>query len=201
MKKKYLLAALAVLVIVLGIGSTAAYFNATDTAENVFTVGDVEIELTEEGWDPEADHLIAPNAAFDKAPIVTNTGKNDAYVRVHVKISNAAALVNAVATAPGEYFYPEDIFTEHIDSIWRLAGESEEGSDGSITYTYNYHEPIAPGESTDPVFTKITFPATLDVSILDTELQGEIEITITADAIQAEGFSSVGEAFGAFDLE
>ena len=35
------------------VGGTLAYFTDTDKADNVFTVGNVDIELTEPNWEPE----------------------------------------------------------------------------------------------------------------------------------------------------
>ena len=53
-KKKTILAAL-VLLLVVAVGGAIAYFTDTDTKTNTFTIGNVDISLTEDGWDALAD--------------------------------------------------------------------------------------------------------------------------------------------------
>lgn len=54
MKKKIVTVCLTVcLAAVAVVGGTLAYFTDTDEAENVFTVGNVSIDLTEPNWDAE----------------------------------------------------------------------------------------------------------------------------------------------------
>ena len=94
------------LVVALGatavIGGTLAYFTDTDTATNVFTSGNVDIELTEDKWDKDAEHNIMPDAYFEKDPTITNTGSEDCYVFLDVTLNKYKSLapimaMNAVA--------------------------------------------------------------------------------------------------------
>ena len=89
-KKSILMAAIAVmLVAVLVVGGTLAYFTDTKSATNTFTVGDVKIKLDESNVnDPDGDRVTSneytgmlPGIQYKKDPVVTNTGKNGAYVR------------------------------------------------------------------------------------------------------------------------
>lgn len=98
MKKKLTAIALVVaLLAVAVIGGTLAYFTDTDSAKNTFTVGNVKIDLieqekTEQGLvDFEQDKLLVPGKSNDgnavsKIVTVKNTGKNDAWVWVDLKI-------------------------------------------------------------------------------------------------------------------
>lgn len=98
MKKKLTAIALVVaLLAVAVIGGTLAYFTDTDSAKNTFTVGNVKIDLieqekTEQGLvNFEQDKLLVPGKSNDgnavsKIVTVKNTGKNDAWVWVDLKI-------------------------------------------------------------------------------------------------------------------
>lgn len=98
MKKKLTAIALVVaLLAVAVIGGTLAYFTDTDSAKNTFTVGNVKIDLieqekTEQGLVAfEQDKLLVPGKSNDgnavsKIVTVKNTGKNDAWVWVDLKI-------------------------------------------------------------------------------------------------------------------
>ena len=73
-----------------------AYFSATDSKTNVFTIGSVDIELVEDGWvqDQDGNYVredgtnvnILPGLAIEKAPYVKNTGRNEAWAFVTVGI-------------------------------------------------------------------------------------------------------------------
>ena len=98
MKKKLTAIALVVaLLAVAVIGGTLAYFTDTKSATNTFTVGNVKIDLieqekTEQGLAPFVqDKLLVPGKSNDgnavsKIVTVKNTGRNDAWVWVDLKI-------------------------------------------------------------------------------------------------------------------
>lgn len=193
MRKKYLIGALALVLIVSGIGSSIAYFTSKDSKNNTFTVGDVSIEIDEPNWDP-TDPVIQADAQIPKDPLVKNTGKNSAFIRLHVKVSDYAVLKDSIN---GE---PDTLFVGHDASQWLPAGEPVVEED-SITYSYYYFEPLTGGSQTTPVFTAIHFPDTMD-QVKVQEVDGELIITVSADAIQVvEGYSTAAEAFEAFDVQ
>ena len=64
------------------IGGTLAYFTDTDAETNVFTTGNVAIDLIEK-FDPQNAKLM-PGIDIQKEVTVKNTGSEDAYVRVHI---------------------------------------------------------------------------------------------------------------------
>ena len=84
MKKKIvaicLVACLAVMAIA---GASLAYFTAEDTADNVFTMKGIKVEINEEF---EQGSELIPGLDINKDVWVTNTGTSDAYVRVHIAI-------------------------------------------------------------------------------------------------------------------
>ena len=95
MKKKItLVVTCLVLVAAMVIGGTLAYFTDTDSKDNVFTTGKVDITL-EENFEQNSKLLPATGSAqagtlqngVTKEIQVTNeTGSEDAYVRVHIAI-------------------------------------------------------------------------------------------------------------------
>lgn len=85
MKKKILSLCLVVCLAATAIvGGTLAYFTDTDDAENVFTTGNVDIELIET-FDPDNAKLM-PGINIEKDVFVKNEGTETSYVRVHVAI-------------------------------------------------------------------------------------------------------------------
>ncbi len=82
-KRKIFTLALSVMMIaILAVGGTLAYFMDTDSAENVFTTGNVEIDL-QETFDPDNAKLI-PGVKIEKKVEVQNIGSEDSFVRVHI---------------------------------------------------------------------------------------------------------------------
>lgn len=89
MKKKILAMCLCVAMLAIAIvGGTLAYFTDTDAETNVFTTGNVAIDLIENFGDnnPETLEKLMPGDqnAITKEVTVKNTGSESAYVRVHV---------------------------------------------------------------------------------------------------------------------
>jgi len=83
MKKKILAMCLCVAMLAIAIvGGTLAYFTDTDAETNVFTTGNVAIDLIEV-FDAENAKLM-PGIDIQKEVTVKNTGSETAYVRVHV---------------------------------------------------------------------------------------------------------------------
>ena len=95
-KKKTILAAL-VLLLVVAVGGAIAYFTDTDTKTNTFTIGNVDISLTEDGWDaladannndiPDVAEDMMPGESVTKDPTINNLStKNPAYVFAKVEV-------------------------------------------------------------------------------------------------------------------
>ncbi|MFW5617800.1 MAG: SipW-dependent-type signal peptide-containing protein [Prevotella pectinovora] len=98
MKKKITAIFLCVALVAIAIvGASLAYFTDTDSAKNTFTVGNVKIDLIEQEkgenglQDFTQDKTLVPGKSNDgnavsKIVTVKNTGKNDAWVWVELKI-------------------------------------------------------------------------------------------------------------------
>lgn len=106
-KKKILtLCLVACLAITAIAGASLAYFTDTDSANNTFTVGNVDIKLVEKQTENSVlsdfvqDKALAPGQETSKLVMIENTGKNDAWVWVDMYIPEGLALqtVNTKAT-------------------------------------------------------------------------------------------------------
>lgn len=102
MKKRLIAVVVAVCALaVLAIGSTFAFFTSQSHADNTFTMGNLEIDLTETSEASEgvkagtvADNHkgieytnALPGDTFSKVPVVSNESNNTAWIRVSVDVN------------------------------------------------------------------------------------------------------------------
>ena len=198
MKKKIVtLCVVICLLVVAAIGGTLAYFTDNETATNVFTMGKVDIELTETEW--VAPDAVYPGIAYEKNPVVKNVGDDSAWIRVDVTLSDAAAFV----TAAGKYQITDlsVIFDEHDETKWTRAEIVQDAEKDTLTYSYYYNDLLEAGESTDAIFTQVKIPGQFNNA--DMKAIGEnFTITIQAHAMQtADDYDTVQEAFAAYIFE
>lgn len=154
MKRKLMLIAL-----VMGIISTIsfgslAYFTAEERAHNIITSGSVAIDLEEltDQLDQEGAaipfedlHGVMPGTRVSKIVQVTNTGTAEAFLRVRVDVA----------------IILQDGVTGEVDlSLITIDYNLEQWTDGEDGYYY-YNEPLAPGETTVPLFTTVAFADTM----------------------------------------
>lgn len=193
MKKKIVSLCLVVaLIAVAVIGGTLAYFTDTDSATNTFTVGNVDISLTEDQW--VAPTAAEPGVAYAKNPVVSNIGANDAWVRVNVTLSDYAAFAGAAEA--NEITDLATIFAGHDENKWALVGAPVvDEAANTVTYSYYYKTILAPGTNTGALFTSVTIPAAFDNEDM-AALGDDFTISITADAIQtADAYATAADAF------
>jgi predicted ribosomally synthesized peptide with SipW-like signal peptide len=218
-KKSILMAAIAVmLVAVLVVGGTLAYFTDTKSATNTFTVGDVKIKLDESNVnDPDGDRVTSneytgmlPGIQYKKDPVVTNTGKNGAYVRAVVTIENGMnwmGLYNEnVWTAPQAEAFKK-LICNKMGEGWSLEDynyvtNAERGSTDFVA-VLKYDGVLAAGKATTAMFENIMLPTNATASDITTRVaqNGVFHIDVVAQAIQADGFTSWNDAFAAFDAQ
>ena len=155
---------------------------------------------------------LVPGSTICKDPTVTNVGTEDAYIRVTLKHNNNEAIFN--------YFKEESFMNsvkgleatirlaEHMDVAWKLKdgtyGENADNErdyadvlkEDEKVYVFYFKDALAP-EAFITLFTEINVPTAFD----NAEMAAfkDLAIDITADAIQANGFDNVMEAFEAFD--
>lgn len=214
-KKKIVSLCLAAVLVVMAIaGATVAYFTDTKTAKNTFTMGNVQIKLDETNVnDPEGDRVtsneynVYPGAVVTKDPIVHNTGKNGAYIRATVNVSNWMNLVGAYYPDFKETF-PNDGYKAALNLLVGTLGEgwSVVGVEAGDVFTIGqfdakfilkYDGVLAAGADTTAMFQTVTIPAGIDNANADSF----DEVKVVAQAIQADGFGTWEAAFAAYDAK
>ncbi|MBR2786469.1 MAG: InlB B-repeat-containing protein, partial [Clostridia bacterium] len=186
---------LTILAVIIALALTTgifAYFTSTETATNVFTVGSVQINLTEgEVWDTASENGVAPESAqtiepgqhITKAPNIENTGKNPAYVylKVYVPVNNEQELfsytVNETSGQTGGW-------------TQRIGEERHTTIDGQAynIYMYEYDETLQPGTTTDQaLFDEVIFAEGIYFTPEQVAEMGTVKkIIVKAYAIQSE---------------
>ena len=169
------------LVVALGatavIGGTLAYFTDAESKDNTFTVGNVDITLTEPNWDATGKEEAVdayPGEPLAKDPTVTNVGKNPCFVRV--KVEGLKQFGDA-----GDIIYRTDYVDNKLGDNW------VDGGDG---YFY-YEKVLAITEKTDALFDQVVIPTGIKNNAQTAP------IVVKAEAVQAQGarpsFSAVKE--------
>lgn len=195
MKKKITAIALVVcLVAVAIVGGSLAYFTDEEEATNTFTVGNVDITLTEPEWDaaleedPTAATLI-PGRVIAKDPTITvEETSQRAYTFMKVQLSDDfAQLIADYATA--QKISPNDeTQMKALIAAWFSSTVQPKIMKYDLTENYvilGVLSPKDPGQSVT-YFDAITVPAEVEGDMIKAD--GEYKIYITAYAIQAEGF-------------
>ncbi len=215
MKKKILALSMCIALAAIAIvGASLAYFTDTKTATNTFTMGNVQIKLDETNVnDPKGDRVtsnvynVYPGAVVTKDPIVHNIGKNGAYIRATVNVSNWMNLVGAYYPDFKETF-PNDGYKAALNLLVGELGEgwSVVGVEAGDVFTIGqldakfilkYDGVLAAGDDTTAMFQTVTIPAGID----NANAGSFDEVKVVAQAIQADGFNTWEDAFAAFDAE
>ena len=189
MKKKIMAAALAIcMMATLVVGISLAYFTDTDSKTNTFTVGNVDITLTEPSWlgDTSEDAVrLIPGKTIAKDPTITVAqGSQTAYTFMKVELSaDFLELITDWATAQ-QVTDPKAV----IGAWFTSATSPKIMAMGSDYVILGVLSPKAAGDSVK-YFDAVTVPGTVTQDMI--KANGTYTINITAYAIQAEGF--VGE--------
>lgn len=165
----------------IGTGATLAYFTDSASAENVITMGHVDIEVTEPGFHYENNTItnVVPNQVIVKDPTITvDEESEDCYVRAKITMEGltekqqeqllAGINVNADEKAENNKWFP--------------------GADG-----YYYYNEKLTAEDSVKLFTKVTIPENWGNEVVDSSFQ----IVVSAEAVQADNFEpAVDEVSG-----
>lgn len=170
MKKKLVAMCMVVCLSAIAIvGGTLAYFTDDEEATNTFTIGNVDITLTEPNWTGSGSQdapEVYPGEPLAKDPTVTNDGANPCFVRINVE--GLDCLGNA-----GMITYRTDYVADKLGDNW------VKHTDG---YFY-YNKVLAVGETTDALFDQIVIPTGVENGDAETEFN----VVVTAEAVQAQG--------------
>lgn len=203
MKKKLAkiaaLAMAAVSLVLVTVLVTVAFLTSTSSVSNVFTVGDVEIQMFESNVDNNGKKIagdknstgntykLIPGKTYDKDPtIFVSADSEESYL--FVKITNQIAAIEAGGGTT--------IAAQMSAKGWDLV----EGTTDVYYYADADGKPIKKNSGSVDVFTTFTIANNKDVS----EYAGK-KVDLTAYAIQADGFAETAEgakaAWSALDTE
>ena len=225
MKKKIMAICLVAVIAVIAIaGSSLAYLADTDAEDNVFTVGNIKIDLWE-NFDENYAELMPTTGkddngdiinAVEKEVFVYNEGKNDAYVRVHIAIpqilDNGDPTFDASRNVLHFNYAKENVGEGKWD--WsKTAGAPYEGEWNFYTaeidgvwynvYVVTYEGILAPGTSTVDAMHQVYLDSKVsssDVEDIIEVLGEEWHIYVAAEGVQEQGFTdaytALNTAFG-----
>lgn len=216
-KKRFVAILLCVTLVALAaIGATFAYLTDSKTVNNTFTMGNVKITLDETNVnDPTGARVtsnaynVYPGAVVTKDPIVHNTGKNAAYIRATVNVSNWMNLCAAYYPESG-FEFTKPGYEKSLELLVGTLGEgwSVVGVEAGDTFTIGqfdakfileYDGKLAAGADTTAMFQTVTIPAGIDNASADAGSFSSVKVV--AQAIQADGFDTWEAAFAAYDAK
>ena len=185
-KKKTIIAAV-VLMLVLLVGGLIAYFTDTETTTNTFTIGNVDISLSEPTWTStgaaKAESLM-PGDVIEKDPTVTvETGSEDAWVFMKVEVP----CLNTT-----------ELFTYTVASGWTTISNGT-CSAGKAVKVYGHNDSMKAGDSAT-LFSTVTFANLTDTQLADlTDSNAattaiDLEMPVYAYAIQKDNVGGATEA-------
>ncbi len=203
-KRKILLLAMSLcMVAILAVGGTLAYFTAEETADNVFTVGNVDVDIEEPDWEEPEDAY--PGQVLPKNPQVSvKTGSNPCYARVIVTGLDCLITAELSEQLVGYGVYDEDgnVLPDTTHENWVLH-EIVTEEDGSLTYYFYYYDADGKGglleadASTGPVFDAIVIPTDLK-----NDFSGnEYHVVVKVQAVQAQGAPAAEAESGILSLD
>ena len=220
LKKLLLAVCCAALLVCVSIGATVAYLTSTSTVKNTFTVGKVNITLDETAVDTNGDALtgedagrrtentykLMPGHEYKKDPTVHVTaGSEESYVRMKVKIEKLDELKAAFPSETYPDYYTENgiFLLQKLVGGWENSVWQSVGFDAATnTYEFRYVKTATVKASAtdnldlEPLFETITIPGSVDAAALAN--LNNVEVVITAEAIQADGFADAAAAWEKF---
>ena len=207
--KAILMVVCAMLLVAASVMGTLAYLTSTDEVVNTFSVGKVKITLDEAkvGEDGKAltgeaaarvkgnNYHLLPGHEYDKDPTVTvKAGSDASYVRMMVTVSFDQALTNELLATN-----LDNIFTGYNPDKWSRNAKNVSEDKMTITYEYRYNGTVAAPDADEklaPLFEHINVPE--DYTDVEIDILNGMEIEITAQAIQADGFKTADAAWAEF---
>lgn len=209
--RKKLAVIIAALIMVTGIAGTAAYFTASDEAVNTWTVGNIDVDLEEPGYEENEDEEtgdILPNEELHKDPQVKNTGNNEAFVFMKVRVPKATVKVAGQDGSVPATATLQELFDYQWNKGWTALSTTEVEDAGTkyqeylLTYgTANECTTLKPGETTPVLFingngSHIAHPSTAGMITFKNVIEGQglenvnLNIIVESFAIQAENLTT-----------
>lgn len=157
---------LAVAALVLGcltMTGISAYFTATDTANNAFTVGNISLELQEPNWSEPNGEAVLPGQEIHKDPQILNDGINDEFVFLEVVVPYSRI---QTANEDGSWNAATDVelFSYDVNTTdWVQVGDPvKDETEKTVSYVYAYAKDnvltaLEKDDTTSPLFEYVRF--------------------------------------------
>lgn len=159
------------------------------------------------------EYHLMPGHIYEKDPKVTVLANSEeCYVRMMVEVSNYDALKAAfpidkypqyyMTVNEQTFFALQGLVDGYDAATWNCVGlEVADGTENrSAVYEFRYKTTVKKSETDTelaPLFTKVVIPGGIDNAAL--QLINNLEIMVTAHAIQVDGFASADLAWGNFN--
>lgn len=171
MKKIVITCIIVLCTLAIAVAGTMAFFSVSEKATNTITSGKLTMILHDEttGGEPFPEggiHGILPSYVVDKVVYIENNCPNSEYVRIYLE-----KFIQAEDGSEAELNF-DNITLDINEAMWT------QGDDG----WYYYNVVLYPGESTEPLFTKVSFDGSLGNEYANCSLQ----IIVHAQAVQSE---------------
>lgn len=224
-KKTWILIACLVLSLTMGLGGSLAFLTDRDADVNVFTMGNVDIELTEKF---EQGTPLTPGVKIEKDVKVANIGPNTAWVWVDIAIPSELDEPSD-ASANGVHFnYAKESVVEGLWNWWTDEAKKNWNVKEDVAidnsgikyniYTVLYETPLAAGETTEAsAMFQVYMDAHIDIAPdgqvyhvengvatkidWNVKVQGAPLMHVAAYAIQKDGFDKVQDAYAAYNTQ
>lgn len=217
-KRKVLMAATSLsMVAILAVGGTLAYFTDADKEKNVFTVGNVDIDL-EENFTQKSELVPTTGKnedgtiknAVKKEVFVENEGSKEAYVRVHIAIP--AVLDNGDPTFDAgknvlHFNYARNSVGEGLWDWSTTTGAPYEGDYNFYTtlinevdynvYVVTYEDAVAAGAKTVNAMHQVYLDSKVtnaDITSINATLKNDWAMYVVAEGCQTDGFTDAYDA-------
>ena len=184
------------------VGGAVAFFSDTDSVTNVVSVAErLDVAMEEPAWNledgdgdgvPDAAQNLAPGQVVAKDPRVANKAGVDSWCMAQVSVPvHEVSLVGEDGRRRDPA--PAELFSWELGEGWEEYGTAFLTEDGSAAvHTYLAKDAVAVGAQTPPVFTQVTM-----ADVLEGSVSGTCSIDVKGFGVQAHGFSSPSEAWGA----
>lgn len=203
MKKTLAIILSAALLLSVAIGATLAYLTDRDEATNIFTVGDVQIEIDTTN---DQDALLMPGVTVNKEVKINNVGANDAWIWYTYAVPAFGTNTDLLEVVP---------VTQANEGWTVLSDVYQIEREGVVynVYTMGYTQVVAAGAGTTSCVATVTMNRWIDYNINDgkwyyvyggeaTEVTGELnhaQVYVNAYAIQSTLDIYEDSIFGAYE--
>ena len=173
------------LIAAVGIGSTLAYFTSRDDIQNIFTLGNVGISLSETSNEDGAEILetgieffdVLPGQTISKKPVVTvNDDSQPCYIRIKLELS-AEPVENRAA----------GITEANMDALEAGLALGKGWTLNTVDGYYYYGLALNAGEASSNLFDQVTIPSDWGNATAGRTMNMDIQ----AEAVQSDYSDSI----------